>query len=83
MVPHNQTFGEGLRHSNGIEGFWSRLKQVCNFEHGLNPTTIEEVQMHVNEGLWRIQNRNNLHEALGRALQARAAPNPVLRVVDC
>jgi hypothetical protein len=42
-VVHNNNFGEGIRYTNSIEGFWSHLKALGNFDKGFNATIVEQV----------------------------------------
>jgi hypothetical protein len=42
-VVHNNNFGEGIRHTNSIEGFWNQLKALGNFGKDFNATTVEQV----------------------------------------
>jgi hypothetical protein len=44
VVVHQNNFGEGLRHTNHIEGTWAVLKSVASFDGGLKPRDVEEVR---------------------------------------
>ena len=35
-INHSISFGQGLNHTNTIEGIWSRLKRLCDCFNGLN-----------------------------------------------
>ncbi len=43
VVIHVETFGEGLREINHIEGFWSQLKTIFPFDSGVRPANIVEI----------------------------------------
>ena len=36
-VNHQETFGVGVAHSNGIEGFWSSAERLYRHVHGVDP----------------------------------------------
>ncbi|QEG32018.1 ISXO2-like transposase domain protein [Gemmata obscuriglobus] len=39
-INHQETFGVGAAHINGIEGFWSSVKRLYRHVHGVEPGNL-------------------------------------------
>ena len=44
LINHSVWFGQGMFHSNSIEGFWACIKRVSNNLAGINFKILEDIE---------------------------------------
>lgn len=64
QINHSETYGIGSEHTNNIENYWSRMRDISEFEYGVHVESVEAAQVYVDSLVWKIQNRGNEINAL-------------------